>query len=236
MKVRILNERGLAQFRDFLQLSREGQDPDYANLTVQPGFSTETGIEISAIPSLKKKEVAAFLYELLKPLGHHNAIESQTGLWAWLTLYWIDDLAPKKADGTREVKSNYRWIPESDNPRNYYRHMLALPYRAYAAHPTNPEISAALLAGRVGIPGELSEQIASRQEIFANASLLGTASKLYVDLSTFELRPGAGSSGPGSPRRFADVINQLILTFDVSTINPQKLLTLLPAEFDKFRD
>lgn len=236
MRVRILNERGIAQFRDFLQLCREGQDPDFANLAIQPSFSSETGIEISKIPSLKKHEVAAYLFELLKPLGHANTIESQVGLWAWLTLNWIDDLAPKKSDGSREVKSNYRWIPESDNFRNYYRHMLALPYRAYSAHPSNPEIAAALLAGRVGIPGELTEQIASSQEIFANASLLGTASKLYVDTKSYELKPGAGGNGPGSPRRYAAVVNQLILTYDVSTISPQKLLTLLPPEFDRFKN
>lgn len=237
MKLRYLTPRGIAKFNEYLQNAREGSDPNFKDLETMPGLAEEFqhGIEVGALPSRKKREVGKYLFEILTPLGDPNATQLNIGLWAWLTLHWIDELAPKNADGLRKIRANYYWVPEPDNYQNYYRHFLALPYRAYSKFSDNPDIAAALFTGEIDVVGELTEQVASSKDIFANPALLAAASKLYVEIPGDKLKPGGGGKGPGSPRRFAAIINQLVLTFDVSMIQPTKLMELLPAEFDKFK-
>lgn len=237
MKLRKLTPRGISKFSELLLEARNGGNPDFSSLLQLPGLTLEYehGIEIQPTPSRKKREVGKYLFETLAPIGDPNAVQQDAGLWSWLTLYWIDSLAPVRADGTRKIRANYYWIPETDNFQNYYRHFLALPFRAYAAYSSNPDAAAALFAGEIDVVGELTEQIASSQDIFANPALLETASKLYVEVPEDKLKAGAGGKGPGSPRRFAAIINQLVLTYDVSSIAPNKLMKLLPSEFDKFK-
>ena len=42
------------------------------------------------------------------------------------------------------------------------------------------------------------------------------------------------AKSPGSPRRFADVLSQLDLTWDLHSLSVEQLLELLPSEFDEF--
>lgn len=238
MKLHILTSKGIDVFRQHLQSSRDGQSPNFGDLLQAPGLTVEvpTSEDIRPVPPGSKRELGEYLVELLKVIGGTpEDILKNTGLWAWLSLYWIDTLAPRNASGLRDVKSTYRWIPESDNYQNYYRHPLALPYRACVTYP-NGATADVLLAGPITKPGELTEQLASSQEIFSSSALLGAATKLYIDPVTRAAKPNAaGKDVAGSARRFAAVVNQLARTWDLSGMNPDTVIAKLPAEFDAFR-
>jgi hypothetical protein len=128
-----------------------------------------------------------------------------------------------------------RWIPEVNNFQRYYRHLLAGPYRIFRAHRDDPERALALLCGPLDKPGDIVEQLASRQEIVTNKAIMLGATRLYIDPATRKPRRGAGGRSGGSPRRLADVLKQFDVTWDLYAMTADNLLGLLPSEFDRFR-
>ncbi len=78
------------------------------------------------------------------------------------------------------------------------------------------------------------EQLASRQSIITNDTIMEVASRLYIDASKKQ-KKGAASKKNGSVRRFTEIINQFDLTWDLYGMSPERLMELLPKEFDKFR-
>ena len=94
----------------------------------------------------------------------------------------------------------------------------------------------ALICGPVSKQGDLIEQLASRQELITNKSLIKAVTELYYNPSTGTNKRGAGGKGAGSPRRLAEVIDQYNLTWDLYAISPDEIIGLLPSEFDRFKN
>ena len=155
-----------------------------------------------------------------------------TGVWTWLAAAYFNELCPE-TEGIRRPGETARWIPEEDDFRKYYRHLLAGPEGIYRAHRRHPEVAMAVLAQPAHRPGDVAEQLSARQERISNPTVMAVASRLYVKKKA--IRRGAAGRGPGSARRFAAVLNQLDLTWDLYDLEPDGLLQLLPAEFDAFR-
>src|SRR5437660_615557 len=103
------------------------------------------------------------------------------------------------------------------------------------AHWDELHVTRAILAGKPNVPGELYEQVASRQEVITSGSLVRLTKQLYWDDEAKGLRRGAGGKGAGSARRLATVLLQLDLTWDFPTMPDEGLLALLPVrEFARF--
>jgi hypothetical protein len=126
-------------------------------------------------------------------------------------------------------------VPAVDDYKTYYRHLLAGPYRIYRAHQDDPSRVMAVLATAVEQPGDVVEQLASRQEIITSPPLMTAITTLYYRPAAGKLKSGAAGKGGGSARRLADVIQQFDLTWDVYGMDPSEFLTLLPSEFDRFK-
>jgi hypothetical protein len=62
-----------------------------------------------------------------------------------------------------------------------------------------------------------------------------TPTRLYHASATGSFKRGAGTKTRGAPRRLADLLNQLDLTFYLYGMTADELLALLPKEFDRFR-
>ena len=84
-------------------------------------------------------------------------------------------------------------------------------------------------------PGEIAEELASRKELVTNPAVVEAATALYYDAASGSFKRGAGAKARGAPRRFADLLNQLDLTYYLYGMNTSELLALLPKEFDRFR-
>ena len=84
-------------------------------------------------------------------------------------------------------------------------------------------------------PGEIAEQLASRKELVTNRGVVEAATRLYYDSTTRTFKRGAGTKTRGAPRRLADLLNQLDLTYYLYGMAADELLALLPKEFDRFR-
>lgn len=238
MSVRRLNDQGIERFTAFLDsLSGDAPMPYPSALLTDPDGTVEIQptIEVEQRAFGSRYAAAEYLYNVFKDSGLTN-IERDRGLWAWLSLFYFEQLCPPNARGERKPGHLARWIPETGVSWRYYRHLLAGPYRIYAAHSDSPDRALLVLCGPLHQPGDIVEQIASRQEIITNGGIMETLSSLYYDPDSGTPRRGAATKqGKGTVRRFTDILNQFDVTWDLYSLAAQDVLQLLPDEFSRFR-
>lgn len=234
-ELRRFNDEGLVSAEQLLDFIDEKGDGPWVELLEDEKLTEPMGISIEIIPFKDRFHAAAHLHAALEPIGSHPDLIIDSGLWTWLALAWLDELAPAVL-GVRRLRARPRWVLAADDYTRYYRHLLAGPYRIYVAHLENPERARAVLATDVAKPGEVVEQFASRQNLVTSPGVMDSLTHLYYDAVTQKLRRGASSKGSGSSRRFADLLQQLDLTYDIYEMSVGEILSLLPQEFDKFKD
>lgn len=237
MIVRRLSDAGIARFSQFLDsLSSEHALPYPEDLLESEEDAIVLGVRVEVENVAFENRFAAAKY-LQERFGDPRlqGIENDPGIWAWLSLLYFEQLCRTDEDGNYRPGDMARWIPENDNFRKYYRHLLRGPFSIYRTHRDNPERALALLCGPLSEPGDVVEQLAARQELVTNSGVMGLATGLYYDSGKKTLKRGAAGRGPGSARRLADLFNQLDITWDLYGMASDRLLILLPAEFNRFR-
>lgn len=236
MNVRRLTAKGIEHFSAFLD-SLNTPAPQGLPTWLLDNNETSSGLEIEIDVQLtvfaSRFELAKYVDSKLTESGLKN-IERDVALWAWLTLFYFDQLCPVEKDGSRKPGERARYIPAVEDYRKYYRHLVAGPYSIYRAHRDDPARVLAVLAGPVDKPGDIAEQLASRQEIVTNKAAMALATNLYIDSATQKAKKGAAGRGPGSARRFADVLNQFDLTWDLYAMQMTAMLQMMPSEFKRF--
>jgi hypothetical protein len=236
--LREFSAQGIAECHGLLDAARAGDDvsDEIASLLIDETLSNDTNLRLKGIPKAvdTRFDLALWLNRQLEPIlvdGDGGSV----GVWAWLTLLLFDVVAPSRAGGTRKIGDRSLYILEPDNWRRYYRHLLAGPCRVMRAHWEELHITRALLAGKPNVPGELYEQIASRQEVITSAALVRLTHRLYWDSAVNGLKRGAAGKGAGSARRLAAVLLQLDLTWDLNEMDEEAIGKLLPQrEFARF--
>lgn len=237
MRLRRLNSDGVITFASYRgRLALEPNLPPPLQTLEDPALTEEIQEEID-IPKRHfetRLEAGKFLNEVLE----HSGIalpERDRGLWAWLTLFYFDELCPPDGNGNRDPQDEARLVPLLDNHQRFYRHLLLGPFLIVRAHRDKPERALAMLCNPLWKPGEIVEQLASRKELVTNRGVVELATRLYYDAETKSFKRGAGSSVKGAARRLAALLNQLDLTYYLYGMSVDELLALLPKEFDRFR-
>jgi hypothetical protein len=237
MKLKRLNDQGITRFSTFLDsLTGDAPLPYPENLLTDPEATEEIAppAEIERRVFGSRFNAAQYLFNLFRDSGLPDT-ERDRGLWTWLSLFYFDEICPEDGKGIRRPGERARWIPETWVSWRYYRHLLAGPYRIYAAHSDKPERAMLVLCGPLDKPGDIVEQIASRQEIITNRGLMEAASILYYDQGSSRPRRGAASKeGKGTVRRFTDILNQFDVTWDLYSLEASDVLRMLPDEFSRF--
>ena len=241
MQVRRLNDRGLREFQAILGEARLGNPISEARTDVLESEQTSPqGLNVavlvdSSIHFRDKRQLARYLDQKLRP-SESDALSRDRGLWAWLSLYFLDTLCPLGQDGTRAVYSDwYYYIPSTDY-RTYFRHLLYTPYVIYNSF--QGSVGKCLLTGEPSIWGDVSEQIAARQEFITSRPVLEVIDSLYFDDSDGIGRVKTGARTPnrsGGLRRLITFLQQIDATYDLYGMACGKILELLPAEFDEWR-
>jgi len=235
-QLRILNDRGIALYRDYLDELRSGSErKPPQELLVDPWCSARVPLDVSVEgkPFQNKLAIGKYLNDVLR-LMPHSQIERQVGLWSWLTLFYFDDVCPLKKYGRRAPGPHYRYILDLDF-RRFNRHLLLGPYNAYKLHGEN---SALLLYGPIHQTNQFFIELASRQALFTNRGVIDAATILYYDPKTGRAKRGTGTTErkPGALGRFVDVIQQLDLTHDLFSMKGTDVVALLPEEFASWRE
>jgi hypothetical protein len=236
MKLRRLTPAGITKFHEYLDLL-ETEPTRLAPTWVleSPDTSEPLGsqIEIEKKVFGTRFAAAAYLDKVLAQTGI-SEVEKDTGLWSWLVLFYFDEVCPADSSKERNPGERARYIPDVGNFQRYYRHLLAGPVRIYRAHKTKPERALAVLCQPLNKPGDIVEQLASRQELVTNAAVMEVATQLYVDPDTKRPKPGSQTKNAGAVRRLADVLNQFDVTWDLYAMVAKELGGILPKEFEHF--
>jgi len=237
MRLSRLNERGLASLSRFLDSSTtDSPEPYPTSILTDPETSEclDPPIEIVQRPFTNRFEAARYLNEVLAR-SNTDTPESDQGLWAWLALFYFEQLCPPGKNGRRNPGERARWIPVVGDFRRYYRHLLAGPYRIFNAHRDDPERTMALLSGPVHQASDTYRELAARQELITNPAVVAAATRLYYDPAKGRLKRAGTRGAPGTVRRFAEVLMQLDVVWDLYHMSPEELIAMLPPEFDRFR-
>ena len=232
-RIRILNEAGIRQFRTWLQGGGVGKPPldcllDPTTTDVLPGAGD---VEQHDFPS--RYELASHVLTALKECDF-NRISYAAGLWAWFSLFYVDFFCPVDRQGHRTVLELPRYLLTPEY-RNYYRHLGRDPVILIRK---NGEYARALLtsrAGRFRISG-VFEEVASRQDLISNPGVVELVWRLYFNPKRKTIRVGVTGQGrAGGIRRFAVVLQQLSLNYDLPALNAKQIADLLPREFEPWK-
>ncbi len=236
MRVARLNASGLATFSGWLESLKAGgsiQAPTALLADEEAIEPLSTEMEVEPREFASRFEAAEYLHTQFSTAGLTD-IEGDSGLWAWLSLFYFDAVCPPGRGDARKPGALARHIPEPGNFQRYYRHLLAGPYRIYRAHRDDPQRALALLCQPLDSPGDVVEQLASRQELVTNPGIMELATRLYVDTENRRPKRGAGGKGGGSARRLSDIIEQFDLTWDLYASSGEELAAVMPKEFSRF--
>ena len=237
MKIRRLNQKGMELFANFISNAKAD-----GKLQTPVGYLTndETSEPFSPPIEIENRDIRSrllagkYLHELLGQVTDTN-VDTDERLWAWLSLYFFDQLCPV-SNGKRKISDISTLIPDPHNHQRYYRHLLAGPFFVYRLYDDDPDIALALLCQPIETPGAVVEEVVSRQELVTNRDFVSLITRLYYDPETNGLRRGSGGKGGGSARRLAKNINeQLERTWDLKSVGTDRFLDLLPDEFDRFK-
>lgn len=220
---------GLYLFRRIMLGELKDEALDCANPVYAKPIAGTKPFEVKAFDSAKEMAIA-----ICSSLDQQQpqALAGDAGLWAWLTFVMADVIFQTK-DGIRKVGEIHRWYPASPNDyQKAQRHLVRMPTLLYAALGKNADH---LICGKLGTPGELREQLTSQQDMFSS-NFQEACRLLYFDDTSGTIKRGAaGKDTGGVARRLAAVRKQLDVTWDMTDLSARKILSLLPAEFDRFR-
>lgn len=228
--LRKLTDKGIAEFRTYLRSIRAGAEfqANPALLYVDELSTRVTPrIEIAQRTFSRKVDAAVYLASALEPLdGPH--LMNDTGLWAWLALFYFDQLSPVGRDGKRRPREDYHYIPDAQR-RGHERQLLAGPYRLFRMHGEHARV---LLHPAVHQHGQFVYDLGYRRDFLTNRGLIEAIDTLYWNVRTKRPKVGAGRDRPGSLRRLIAVLQQLELNYDLFGMSATEILALLPSEFE----
>lgn len=231
--LRTLNARGVAAFRDYLGSIRAGSEfqASPALLYVEESSTPiQPRIEIAPKRFANKLDAAIYLANVLQPIDTPS-LTGDAGLWAWLALFYFDQLSPIGADGRRRPREDYHYIPDAG--RWHERHLLAGPYRIYKMHGMHARV---LLHPAVHQHGQFVYQLGYRRDLLTNRGLVEAIDLLYWNARTKRPKRGATTeTRPGNLRRLIAVLQQLELNYDLYGMSAREILELLPEEFSAFQ-
>ena len=169
------------------------------------------------------------------------------GIWDALALKYFKYICKLDEDGNWKPNRYAYYYSFSPDYRYVYRHLIAGPVvfirtGGSAVHPF-------FRASECYTHGEYVEQVGSTHELAGNPRVFDALNMLYAEpdgskpksgfTTTKTYRTGRRKTkklgAPGTLRRFVSVCKQLRRTYDLFELEAEKMLKLLPAEFDKFR-
>ncbi|WP_157652380.1 hypothetical protein [Burkholderia ubonensis] len=235
--IHTLSDHGISLFANYIDRCRSGstENPP-THLLSDSEFSSITDFNASISPRTFDNlfEYGKYLSETLSKIDRHT-ISLQYGLWNWLTLYYIDFLAPADANGNRSFRrpEYYVLLPGSAYTR-HYKHFTRIAWLAYTVHGQSAKLLLTQTKG--GLTNDYRELLTGTQDRVENRTIISTAYKLYFDEMTGKPRArSSGKNGLGSIHRFSTILGQLQRTFDLQSMSPDQLITLLPKEFDRYK-
>lgn len=239
IQVRALNDEGIERFRAWLA-APEGEAP--SGLLTDAALCRDVVGEWLIDPELRfgnSYELGAYLAgQVFGPDVDRLAIKGDRGLWAWISLALLPNLLKRGRgnDGKPFDLPHYLDV----EPRLAYRLIVRTARELVHLHGTRARV--ALCNPRTAW-GDLAEQIAGRQEIYAHPGFWEVAETMYLKSDG---TPKAGVAtirkkehrkdpksrvGLGAARRLVSSFGQFERTYLLREMSAEEILAILPAEY-----
>ena len=235
IELRVFSAQGVDKFREHILALKNHPKISHPDLNSEP-YSSKFKIHVK-IDEKKtfstRMEMGNYLSKSFEEAGvWRSNIIGNSGLWTWLAYIWFDQLSPI-GKGKRIIRETAKYICSS-NYTDYYRHYVAATYDIYSLY--GEKNSRLFLYNPVHEHNDFVEQLASRQFIISNPSLIEVASRLYWDKSKdFPKRGAQSRNRPGNHRRLIKVFAQFELTYDIYSMTSDEILSLLSTEFNDWK-
>jgi len=233
--LRALTEEGIRRFEEYIDDRRIDPYSTCPNLNIDPhsmGFHQHVELD-EGKEFATRMEMAHYLCECFNSAGveRRDVIGTGTeGLWTWLAYLWFEQIT---ARGKRVLRTE-RYLCSS-NWNRYYVHLIAGAYYL-SSSALGEDNSRLFLCSPPYLLNDFNDHMACYQYIVGYRNIVDVAHRLYWDSGNSAPKRGAESTrNPGNIRRFSKVISQLELTYDVYSLEPDRILQLLPREFDKWK-
>lgn len=234
--LRRLTAAGIEAFRGCLEGLRNDDGGPPPAEWVEDRRLTEPaceGIAVEARPFASRYDFARYadrLFEREDP----DRVFRDVGLWAWLSLFFFDQVCPERG-GVRRPGRDYRHIPDLGF-RSVHRHLLSGAFLVHAIYAPGDRLAEFLLYGPLPSESRIFHEIVSRQSLVTNPAVIEAAARLYFNFQTRRPKRGVYQrKSPGALARFITVIQQLDLTWDLYSMTWERIHDLLPAEFDDWK-
>jgi hypothetical protein len=233
MKIRALNQAGIDCFRDWLEDEVSAEAPLHLLTDPQTSAPLRGAHELEPKQFASLYDLGTYVHSALRDCDF-NEVLLDTGVWNWLSLFFIDTLAPVQANGQRRMLATYSYLL-TEGYRTYFRHLVRQSVVLVGMHGELARLFLTMVKGGIGLNAAAIE-LATRQDLVANRPLMEVAHLLYFDHQRKRLRRGTSTSArPGVIRRFAAVAQQLDLTYDLYSMSPDQIAGLLPRDFDRWK-
>lgn len=244
-----LNEAGLTAFHEWLVGDDFSNPPKH--LLVDTSFSEQIGHQFTVDTDrsfLTTYALGQYLNaEVFGDVVDTEELFSDAGMWAWLSLAFIGSLV-RKRKGTKPAGSplavnHYMQAGTAVNQRQNYRLICRTAWWIVRIHGS----SAAIALSSPDSPwGEVAEQTIGRQHIASHKGFFAVAGRLYLAPDGSVKKGAAGQrtkaakhnpkakGGLGAMRRLALTLNQFGRTYNTRVIPPEKMISLLPKEYERW--
>lgn len=238
MRIRRFNAKGIQHFEEYVLQCRKQHkagelvEPMTPSLLTDPDCSTETDYQLPAgAADFKDKLSIGQYFCRVIPDDMHAEARLDKQLWTWLAAHFFDEIT----EGRKKIKETRAYVA-SIGYQDFYRHLLLGPYFIYFNSRDNPDRVRVLLYNDPTTMNEVMVQFGSYQTLMQNKSLQSVVQRLYFDEEAKKIKKGAGGKEAGTPRRLMDFFRQIELNYDLLSIDENNIWSMLPREFQKFKD
>jgi hypothetical protein len=244
IQVRSLNENGIMKFATWLEnpvgaAPKELLVDDTITDIVDDGYPIDLSRHFS-----NSYELGKYLAdEVFVGQVDRFALLSNHGMWAWLSLSFIESIVSK---GGKIPVGNPLASPHyiMRSPRLAYRLIARTAWDLVSLH---GKVAKVALGSSRSPWGEMAEQMTARQEIYAHQSFWPVANALYA-MPDGSLKTGAttkrskkarhdpkSKAGLGGVGRLPTTFKQFERTYNLRQMNYDQIVGLLPTEYNKWR-
>lgn len=238
----VLNAEGMEGFRAWLVAPT---DEAPFHLLTDPRFSDEAVAEWTLDMSKTFSttyELGCYLVdEVFGREVDRFSLRSNHGMWAWISLALIKNLLKRG----RSTKGSPFDVPHymDAGPRLGYRLIARTAWELVHLHEAKARVA---LSSRKSAWGDLAEQMASRQEIYAHPGFWTVAESLYLSgdgapkqgVATVRKREHRRDPksrvGLGAARRLVTSFGQFERTYLLREMNADEILEVLPKEYERW--
>ena len=207
-------------------------------LSSDTALTKNSGFEASIDLSRKFQSRLAFGQYLNQILPDLSQVQYENiGLWSWISAAYFDQLLKASNRGnTFELWSSYRYIPVEYSKFRYYRHLAFMSF--FVTRRLGENASKLFLSRPLYEHSDTFEQLyTSDKDFLTTPALIDIAVELYLKPDGAGMKKSSvGRKTPGSLWRLGNIIaKQLLMNFDLHSMNKQQVYQLLPEEFEPWK-